>query len=419
MGVSIGSSIMFRFAGAATALWLCSAGAAWAGDGADLGSLQALLSDPNTGLCKIFGIPSNTCPQVPTITQGVLQVAGLGNNLPEMVRAQNSILPGSSVNAGNPAAVPPSEGSLTPLPLDTTTTPTVSEFLSTLTPLAFISRSSGTAVATQLYDPKADTFLYAVGVTSFDQFGPGGLTDPDMAYFFYDNLSRTNQTFTNGQVIAKFSFPLTVLNNGAETSVMTTLQVKNVCTNGTCSPQAQAIGGIGTPQNPVAASQLGISFALVFSTSPVALNSRHAIFEWGIPLLVTGACIQPVPPGFCLPGQMPPGPNTDPAYFYSLRNPGKANPVNTGVFTAFVFDDLGSPLSQGMSIGLAPSAGPLGPPPTSGSATFALCASLPGGNGNGQTPVPSVGAYYAIATSGETLLSAPLPSVSTSFCPSL
>jgi hypothetical protein len=76
-------------------------------------------------------------------------------------------------------------------------------------------------------------------------------------------------------------------------------------------------------------------------------------------------------------------------------------------------------LSQGMSIGLAPSAGPLGPPPTSGSATFALCANLLGGNGNGQAPVPSVGAYYAIATSGEMFLSAPLPSVSTSVCPPL
>jgi hypothetical protein len=418
MRASIGSLTLSNLSGAVAGLWLCGAGAAWAGDGADLGSIQALLSDPNTGLCKMFGIPSNTCPQVPTITQGVLQVAGLGNNLPEMVRAQNSIPPGSSVNAGNPAAVPPSEGSLTPLPLDTTTTPTVSEFLATLTPLAFISQSSGTAVATQPYDPKADTFLYAVGVTSFDQLGPGGLTDPDTAYFFYDDLSRTSQNFTNGQIVAKFSFPLTVLNNGAETAVMTTLQVKNVCASGTCSPQAQAVGGIGTPQNPVAASQLGISFALVFSTSPVAPNSRHAIFEWGIPLLVTGACVMQNAP-FCLPGQTAPGPNTDPAYFYSLHNPGKTNPVNMGVFTAFVFDDLGSPLSQGMSIGLAPSAGPLGPPPTSGSATFALCANLPGGNGNGQAPVPSVGAYYAIATSGETLLSAPLPSVSTSFCPPL
>src|SRR5438067_1237369 len=129
----MGPSIVSRAAGAVLSLWLC-AGAAWAGDGADLGSLQALLNDPNTGLCKLFGMSS--CPVPPTITQAVLEVAGLGNNLPEMVRVQNNIPPGSSVTAGNPAVA--------------TTPSTVSELLSTLTPLAFISQSSGTARATQL-----------------------------------------------------------------------------------------------------------------------------------------------------------------------------------------------------------------------------------------------------------------------------
>src|SRR5436190_2954584 len=97
----MGRSIVSRAAGAVLGLWLCSAGAAWAGDGADLGSLQALLTDPNTGLCKLFGITS--CPVPPTITQAVLEVAALGNNLPEMVRVQNNIPPGGSVTAGNPA----------------------------------------------------------------------------------------------------------------------------------------------------------------------------------------------------------------------------------------------------------------------------------------------------------------------------
>src|SRR3954462_12782637 len=100
MQPSIRSSIFLRVAGAAAGLWLCGAGAAWAGDGADLGSLQALLSGTG-GLCQIFNIRS--CPTVPTITQGVLEVAALGNNLPEMVRAQNNITPGNSVTAGNPA----------------------------------------------------------------------------------------------------------------------------------------------------------------------------------------------------------------------------------------------------------------------------------------------------------------------------
>lgn len=428
MRLSIGSLHIFRFAAALAALSLCGAGAAWAGDGADLGSLQALLSGTG-GLCQIFKIPTASCPQVPTVTQGVLEVAGLGNNLPEMVRAQNSIPPGASVTAGNPAALPAdipvdSTTGLATLPL-ATTTPNTSDILATLTPLAFISQSSGTAKATQLYNPNAGTFLYAVGVSTLVPGGvpgPGNLTDPDTAYFFYDDLSRTNKTFTSGQIIGKFSLPLAVLNNGAETAIMTTLQVKYVCNGGTCGPQAQAVGGIGTSHNPVAASQLGISFALVWSTSPAAPNSTHAIFEWGIPLVVTGACQAPVPPGVCLSGQRAPGPNTDPAYFYSLLN-GVENPVNTGVYTAFTFDDLGGMPTQsgilpmGASIGLAPSAGPFGPPPATGaSAPFALCANLPVGNANGQAPIPSVGAYYAMATSGEMFLSAPLPSVSNSVC---
>jgi hypothetical protein len=352
---------------------------------------------------------------VPTVTQGVLEVAALGNNVPEMVRAQNSIPPGTSVTAGNAAALPTdipvdSKTKLATLPL-ATTTPSTSDVLATLTPLGFISQSSGTAVPTQLYDSNANTFLYAVGVTSFGITGPGGLTDPDMAYFFYDDLSRTNSNFTNGQIVGKFLFPLTVLNNGAETAVMTTLQVQNVCTGGTCGLEAQAVSGIGTPQSPVAASQLGISFALVFSTSPAAPTSTHAVFEWAVPMLVTGACVNySIPPGFCLRGQTQPGPNTDPAYFWSLLHPGQKNPVNTGVYTAFTFDDLGSPLASGGSIGLAPSAGPLGSPPAVGvAAPYALCANLPSGNANGQAPIPSVGAYYAVATSSEMFLSAPLP----------
>jgi hypothetical protein len=48
---------------------------------------------------------------------------------------------------------------------------------------------------------------------------------------------------------------------------------------------------------------------------------------------------------------------------------------------------------------------------------FALCANLPAGNGNGQAPTPAVAAYYAIATTGETLLEAALPGFSSSVCP--
>ncbi len=437
MSRSFGAFTFSRLAGALAALWLCGAGAAWAGDGADLASLNQLLSDPTTGFCKIFNM--STCPQLPTITQGILEVAALANSPPEMIAAQNSIAPGSNVAAGNPAAVPPDDL----LPLNSNSTPPLQDLLSTLTPIAFASQKSGTAVATQLYAPKADTFLYAVGVSSLGEVESGAnLTAPDTAYFFYDDLFRVAQAFTKGQIVAKFSFPLTVLNsNGTENpAVMTTLKITS-CANGLASCfTANATGDFlntGSPQT-VDASQLGIQFALVFSKSPTS-TQNHAIFEVAVPLLVTGACVGSDP--LCLPGQTAPGPNTDPAYFYFLHN-GKAGLINTATYTAFgaAGDNLGatptkSPTQPSIlpagafSIGLAPTAAPLctsttcPPPPGTlprGSVTFALCAALPdNSNGPAAHLRPAVGAFYAIATNGETLLSAPLAPSIPIVCPAL
>ena len=414
MSASYRSFTYSRLAGAAAALWLCGAGAAWAGDGgADLASLQTVTN----GFCAILHIPS--CPQLPTITQGVLEVAGLSNSPPEMVRAQNSIPQGGSVNAGNPAAVPadiPVDSSgLATLPLPSTT-PTVSDLLSTLTPLAFSSQSSGTAVARQLYDPNANIFLYAVGVSSFGAVSPAGLTDPDMVYFFYDDTSRTNANLQQGNIVAKFLLPLTVLssNGVTETPVPATLQFKLPATGQPPCSASTVVSSLWP--NGIAPAQIGVNCTVVFSASPTSAQ-KHAIFEVAVPLLVTGASCNDSR-GLPIPGCTP---NTDPPYFYFL-NTGKPGPINTAIYTAFGFvgDDLGATLPNGASIGLAPTAGPLGPPPAAGvSSTFALCANLPGGNGNGQAPVPAVGAYYAIATDGETLLSAGLPGFSTSTCPPL
>jgi hypothetical protein len=139
------------------------------------------------------------------------------------------------------------------------------------------------------------------------------------------------------------------------------------------------------------------------------------MFEVAVPLLVTGLCFDGCPPE----------PNTDPAYFYSDLHPAPpgTNPINTGIYTAFKNADRGvelSPPNPFPLIGLAPTAGPLGAPPTSGSANFALCASLPvTTNGSTVQLRAGVGAYYAMATSGEMLLSAPLPAASSSVCPLL
>jgi hypothetical protein len=452
MRASIRSSTISRLAGAIAALWIGGVGPASAGGGSgeDLGSLNALLTTPGTGLCAIFKMSS--CPPLPTVTQAVLQVAGLGNNLPEMVRAQNNIPPGNSVTAGNPAAAPPLDLNGSPLPmpfpLNSTTNPPLfvagnattppSGLLSTLTPLAFVSQSSGTAQPTQLYNSTADIFLYAVGVSSFGFVVAGAnLTDADTVYFFYDDGLLSNQNFSSGQIVAKFSFLLAVLNkDGTERAVPTTLQF--TATNaGDCSAST-VVGdfkGNGTSQT-LLANTIGINCAVVFSASPTSpQNQNHAIFEVAVPAVVTGACV--LPNAQCPTGQTPPGPNTDPAYFYGLHNGGKTNPINTGVFTAFLFDDPGDTPSKsgilgprGNSIGLAPSAVPFctattcPPPPQTppaNSLTFSLCASLP--NSNTQLR-PAVGAYYAMATSGETLLSAPLPSAFTSggtppVCPKL
>src|SRR5580704_5745740 len=105
---SIRSFMYSRLTGAVAALWLCCAGPAWAGDGgADLASLNTGLGD----LCSFFeGLtpPVNLpfCPQAPTITQGILQLAAWSLVPNEMISAVNHIPIGQRVNAGSPS-IPP------------------------------------------------------------------------------------------------------------------------------------------------------------------------------------------------------------------------------------------------------------------------------------------------------------------------
>jgi hypothetical protein len=421
-------------ASVSTAVWIFGAGAVWAGDGGEsLGSIQAIIGPPDgsSGFCKILNM--NPCPQLPTVTQAILEAAALGLSPPEMVAAQNSIPPGSNVNAANPAAVVLNDTG-TPFPLTSNTTPKLSDLLSSLTPLAFISakNNNDTAAPTQLYDTDADTFLYAVTASTFGiKMKPGG-TVPDTALFFYDDLSR-NSKFSQGQTAAKFLLPLTVLNVDAmgkvsERAVPATLNL--IAPTADCSASTVTgdfMGkGDGTTQT-VKAADIALQCAVVFGKSPTS-NENHAIFQVAIPLLVTGTSGSPY--------------NTDPAYFYSFVNTdpvtgAPAGPINIGLFTAFTFFDdvFGTPASanppilgaNGIAIGIAPTAGPLcngacplpPPPPANPPAsTFALCANLPRNNGNAPL-LPSVGAYYSIATDGEALLSAALPGVSTSVCPRL
>lgn len=451
MHKKVKSSAISRLVGTAATLWLCISGSAWAGDGANLQSIQAIIGPPDgsSGFCSIFKM--NPCPQLPTVTQALLEAAGLGLSPPEMVAAQNSIPPGGNVYAGNPAAIGPNATGI-PFPLNAKSSPTLSDLLSTLTPLAFVSagkgnqeasvissanKSQGAAAVTQLYNPDADTFLYAVAVSTFGVAQPPGGTSPDTLLLVYDDLERSNQNFLPGRTVGKFLLPLTVLSvdpvtgKVSERQVAATLQLIAPATDCSASKVTGDFMGSGTLQT-VKATDIALNCAVVFGPSPTSPQS-HAIFELAVPLLVTGACAPtPSSPDFCPSGASPL--NTDPAYFYQAHNPGKQGPINTGLFTAFLFDDIfGVPApamppilgANGIAIGIAPTAGPLGPPPsctgtncTPPPSAFALCASLPP-NGNGQPLVPALGAYYAVSTAGETLISAALPGVSTSICPKL
>ena len=390
MRVQVRFSMTFSLCAAVAAAWLCGAGSACAGGGGeDAGNIQTFLDQ----VCSSFGIAP--CPQLPTITQGVLEVAGLGYARPEAIRRSQSIPPGS-VFASNPPPVPAKPVVPVVLPL----TPLAFSNLA-LTPLAFISpsedenhndagsKSQGYAPATQLYDPAANNFFYAV--TTY------GLTQqPETLILFYDDLSRDNKVFSTGQRVADISLPLVVYDStiGAEIEVMTILEVRATCTGGPSCLTAYAIADFsrfGTKKcSSLAAAQsctaadLGINFALVFGPSPTSTHP-HAIFEVQLPLIVTVA--------------------NDPLYF-PFFSP-QATLIGS---TTFGTEDLGFPLAflPGKSIGIATYPSPM---TVTGATTanFGFCANLPDdSNGSHARLLPAVAAFLDITTDGETLVSAPL-----------
>jgi hypothetical protein len=388
MSISLSSHAFSRLAGAVAALWLGCAGPVWAGDGGgDLGTLNSALLGLCTTTLPNLGVTLPSCPQAPTITQGILQLAAWTLVPNEMISATNSIPLGARVNAGNPSIPPvgPTPPQITAFPVKGSA---LSNLLPNLTPLAFVSSSKG-AAATQLYDPNADIFFYAVA--SLSQTSTQSV-QPDTLYLFYESTSRTNGSLKQGQIVAKMSLPLTILSNsGTESLVSATLQFR-ATQAGDCS--ASTVLSTLWPPTGIAPGQIGVDCAVVFAPSPLS-QKLHAIFQVQVPLVVTMA--------------------TDPLYF--------SNPISNVMFS-FQADDTGFSAGSnilgpnGSSIGIGPAPVPLGSPPAMGVAsTSAFCADLPVRNGNGQPPVPSVAAYYAISTAGETLLSAAIPATSTSVCP--
>jgi hypothetical protein len=361
------------------AAWACGLKPVLAGGGGgeDLGSAQQTLN----GACALFTVGQDPCPQFPTISQIVLEIAGLIFDRPKAVR-QDLNAPGSATYASNV---------VTSSPIDP----------SSLMPLAFIGAptSQRQATPTQLYDPAANSFFYAVATKGT----VGGFSQPQTLNLFYDYLLRTIPVFIKGQTVAKISLPLVVLQpDGKERAVcgskgcpasVATLNVTASCTGGATCLKGEVVGDFGTGIPSYKAEDLGITVTATFGKSAISALP-HATFIVQVPFVVTTVNDEP--------------------YFSSLNNPLTGTPV-------FAADQMGNPLPgvPGAFIGIPPYAAPAcaGPagtkcPDLSPQTTFGYCASFSNNfTGPVGNPAPAVAAFLQLATNGETLVSAPLPPI--------
>jgi hypothetical protein len=373
MRILVRSSIISRLTGTVCALWLCITGPAWAGDGgANLATLQSFLN----GFCNSLGV---TCPSLPTITQAALTIGAQFNIGPEAIRFRDKS--GYALVSTSP---PLASGKS---PLD----------LSTSTPFAFVSSSTATgqASATQLDDDTANAFFFAV-----TSIGPNA--QPDFIHLVYQRLipAPIGQV-VQGQHLAHMSLFLTVLNGGVETVVPTTLDFIANCsgTFANCVPNALAVATgnfSGKGSSALSAGTIGLTATSSFSSPPNSSSPSIATFQVDVPLIVTAATDQ-----LYLPLQQnPPVLTVNPFLPSGFQGP------QTGFIPA-KSNILGSKTA---SIGIAPSPAPLCPgnvdcstkPPQG---VFGFCASLPDNNAK---LLPAVAAFAAVATSGGTLVSAPI-----------
>jgi len=326
------------FAGVLTTLSLLYAGSASAGAGA--GEQGVLLLKE---ICQFLGMSS--CPQVPTATQAVLELAGLQTAAPDYVRGPFNLRICSV--AGNSDAKPVPTQPCSILALNAVNAPVSSPVavsdLAGLATLAFTTNKLGQAVPTEPSDPSANSFLYAV--TTEVNGEPNALT------LVYDNPLETS--FAAGQLVAKISLPLQVLSltDGVE---------RLVC-----------CGVRGSPAS-------------------VATLQINASANGGLTAVVTGDFI---------------GDGTQQSHSAAelgLQFPGLPTAFSSDVL-GFVPTFLGQP------IGIAPSAAPAGGPPQcvgtscTPTYTYPFCSSF---LVNGVLE-PATAAFYSIATNGATNVSAP------------
>lgn len=388
MQSSVGSLGIKRLIGAFAALSL-SAGSAWAGGSNDLAPLQDALD----GACTALQVPMTSCPQLPTATQIILEIAGLESAPLEDARFENVISPTLAINAVNPQA-------------GDALNPGSSSFnLSNVSPLAFKTVAAPTTppslvlTVTQPGDQAAHSFFYAA--TNHVKGVPP--TTLNLVYD-YPPLTSASANFAKGQFVADISIPLVVRKkDGTENEAPTIIEIRGATGCGTPCVSTTVSGNFGSGLMP---GDLGLTVTLTFGTSPNS-STTHAIFEVQAPLLVTQS--------------------NDLAYFQS--DPAYvSDPFISFLTPAFKKDELGfSPkVLGGLPVGIAPFAAPqctrvscppqpLPPaPPVLGPSNFPLCASIAADDGIVR---PAVAAFFSIGTVGTTYLSAPLVTPPQVTCP--
>jgi len=404
MRARLRSSAISRFAGVVTTVWLCSNGPAWAGDGGSDTAVQPALN----AVCAAVGVTS--CPHMPTVTQVILQISGLGNAAPDFVRGpQGSFNIPPNATGALCVVIPSSSFSglsaCNQIVIDALNPPAASSVgasdLASLTPLAFTT-GKGAPVPVTLDTSGASSFFYAVATP--DQNG-----EFKTLTLFFDYPVQTNSSIQKS-VFAKISLPLQVLNNdGTERlicgatpcpsvgslppvpPVLATLQISGCssgagCVNGLA---ANVVGDFSTPGTfiTMSASSLDIGVSVSFAPSPNSASS-HLILTVQVPLLVTHG--------------------RDPAYF-GVPSGGTLVNQLSGLPTAFT-----SNVVPASGIGVTPQAAPVcneDCPATTFVTTFPFCASFAG---SGSGPLGSgsfhsaVAAFLSVGTDATTYVSSPV-----------
>ena len=353
-----------RLIGMSFALWF-SIGSAWAGHGgADVPNALATVCST---LQNTFGVPvksnagppGTNCPDLPTVTQMVLELAGLLNVSPDVIRFQNGVSPTAAINAVNLPVGDPSE-------------------LSNVASLAFIStaKRNGVAAVTLPDSEDADSFFYAATA-------PVGQSQPTTLVLVYDFPPLRRSEFESNRFIADITVPLVVLSSaGIETEAPTTIKIRGKTGCGkkvTCI--SATVDSFNGGSQRLDATALGLTVNLSFKPSANS-SEPHAIIEVQAPLLITAA--------------------TDPVYG-GTDSPG-FNPASPFFPDAFTKDLSGFPRLDSQ-VGVAPYAVPQSSQ-SQPATIFPFCATIADDHGNQRA---AVAAFYSISTIGMTYLSAALP----------